>query len=144
MNTNEEIDAWLKTRNADPIWSQKTQNGFVVEYWLTHGEMFVVLRHPTSEAELFINKDVTSLGYSCPECGIPVCNHTVAREQKFGDMHRRNVSIVLGIPITDVTSEQRAIAKQVCFGAGTEAECLEQLKMYLRIGNILRKKEDQQ
>ncbi len=50
------------------------------------------------------------------------------------DMHYRNVATVLGIPIENVTRRQRATAKQVCFGAGSEEDALDQLRMFLRIG----------
>ncbi len=56
------------------------------------------------------------------------------------DMHYRNVAKALDIPIENVTAEQRVIAKQVCFGAGSEEDALDQLRMFLRIGNLLRKR----
>ena len=53
------------------------------------------------------------------------------------DMHYRNVAKTLGIPIENVTLRQRATAKQVCFGAGSEEDALDQLRMFLRIGTIV-------
>ena len=50
-------------------------------------------------------------------------------------------AMVLGIPIEDVTPEQRAIAKRVCFGAGSEEDALEQLRLFVSIGNSLRNRK---
>ena len=60
--------------------------------------------------------------------------------EREDDMHYRNVATVLGIPIADVTPDQRAVAKRVCFGCRGEDDAREQLEMYLRIALSMREK----
>lgn len=52
------------------------------------------------------------------------------------DMHRRNAAKAFGIPVEQVTEEQRAFAKRCAFGARGEADALHLTELGLRMGYL--------
>jgi DNA polymerase I-like protein with 3'-5' exonuclease and polymerase domains len=55
------------------------------------------------------------------------------RMDRRDDMHFLNASEAFGVPIDEVTTEQRRLAKLCAFGAPDGAAALENLKLFLRV-----------